>query len=548
MKKQTPAGGAKAAETPASTTTPPATETPPAETPAVETPAKPPAPTPEELNKAADEMVTFLSRPVNSFVNAKIKEDQAKADREPKPEPEPAAEDLPQSDAPEGGEKKEGETPTEKQEPEKPTETPAADRFVPGAMTPEQIQATAREAAREEIQSREPEPAPEVPHGTPTSDEAGLSDEAQDHLMVIKKMAAINPAFKDLPERQKKFWKAEEQHRARWEQANPGQPFDPNAAEHAAFYQKNEPFIPKKDFKAAERAIIVDEAEEKATARMRKEQEPRLREMELKEREREVAPKIYESMADSAEEVFSVVPQFKETFEPKKLSKAAIQKMEEINPPLAKIAQEEADRTAIKFREIDRLDHGLTGVDYSKTHQFKNGQVFMPHVEIEKDYGDAEAELLKKGERNGKKLISVASRDQRAVLSIGRTFETMQPEQQERAYKKAVAELSKTFDWIQPADTKAHILAKSKARVGEFAQSFAKMKAPPEKSGASHGQQQNGAPTNGKPAATPSKPNGKAGLARGTSTASASDVADNARKAPSEVEKTTEFLVNRYKR
>lgn len=486
-------------------------------------------------------MVNLLSRPVNSFVNARIKEEQAKAEKISTADADENPEkDLKQDDAPEGGEKQEGaETPTEEKPAEpapEPESPPSGERFVPGAMTPEEIKATAREAVREEIEAREPEPAepPAVPRGTP--EDEGLSEAAQDQLVVLREMAALNPAHKDLPERQKKFWKQEEKYRAQWEQANPGAAFDPNSGDHASFY-KNEPFVPMRDFKAAERSIIAREAEERAVNRLRKEQEPRLREIELKEREREAAPEIANSVADTAEEVFASVPQFKDLFKPKALSKADMEKAEQINPILADDAQAEMERAVVLVGELEKLTRlpGHYQIDYSKKHKAKNGQVIAPHVELEHEAGEAEVELLKKSERNGKKLISVAERDAR-VQQINRMPAARM--------KQAAEELFARYDWLQPSDTRAHIIAKSKARLSQKAERFAKITPTAAQNSAPDNKP---APSTPKPAATPAKPSGKAGLPRGTSGVSSSDVADNAPKTKSEVEKTADFLVNRYR-
>lgn len=518
-KPKKPAGGPPSAE-PTPTSTPPATETPPAaETPPEETP---PAPTPEEIQAQVDAIFS----PVNSSVNARIQEEREKeADA-----PAPTEEDLPQTKAPEGGESERSEEPAAEQpaaEPEpQPATPPAGERFVPGTVTPAEVEATARRVAREEAEiMAADQPAPEVPHGT--LDE-GLSDAAQDQLVVLKKMAAINPAHRDLPTRQREFWKKEEKYRAQWEQANQGTMFDPNAADHAEFYRKNEPFVPLKDFKAAERSLIADEAEERAVNRVRREQEPRTRALELKEMERESAPAIADSMADAAEEVFAAAPQFKEAFKPKELTKAAMEKMEEINPALAQIAREEAEVTAVLVGELEKLDRlqGHYPVNTSKQHRLSNGQTIAPHAMLEAEFAETEAELLAKPEseqvRDGKKLI----RFDHAMARAQRinSDPKLRPDQKNRA----IEDLNKSYWWVQSGDVVKHIRTKKAARVGEFAQRFAKMDKAHAENTAANGHPKNGAPTAPEKPTTPSKPSGKAGLARGTSTASSSDVLDNA--------------------
>lgn len=545
-KQPKPPGGVKAAEPPPTPAaeTPPVTETP-AETPATPATALEAAPTPEEIEAQVEEMAESLFAPVNSGVNAKIQaEREAEADK-PKAADEPAA-DLPQSDAPGGGEKPEGsEEPKLDDEPKPAEAQTAGERFVPGAMTPEEVKETARLAAREEIQSQvDDQPAPEppvVPRGTIPTD-AGLSDEAQDQLIVLNEMAALNPAHRDLPQRQREFWKKEDQHRARWEQANPGTAYDSNSQDHAEFYRKNEPFVPMRDFKAAERSIISREAEERAVNRVRKEQEPRLREIELKERERETAPRIAAAMADAAEEIFASAPQFKDAFEPGKLTKTEFEKMEEINPALAQIAREEAEVTAVLVGELEKLDRlqGHYPVNPAMRHRLSNGQTIAPHAVLEVEFAETEAALLSKPEaertRDGKKLITFDHAMTRAQRI--KTDPKLRPEQKQRALE----DLAKTSWWVQSADVAKHIRSKKAARVGEFAQRFTKTTQPPAKTTTSNGHP-TGAPSEiVKPAVTPSKPSGKAGLPRGTSTASSSDTSDNAPRGQSEIEKAQEYL------
>lgn len=489
-------------------------------------------------------MAETLFRPVNSFENARIKAEQEKAadaklDEPEPPADEPKGENLPQSDAPEGGESERSDKP----EDEAPAAEPAkpAERFVPGAMTPEEFEATAKrivEAAREEIESRnEPEPAPEVPHGTQT-DEA-LPYAAKKHLAVLNEMAAANPAFKELPKRQREFWKKEEKYIDQWAQANQGAQFDPQSPDHAEFYRKNQPFVPEEEFDSAKEALITRAAEERAVARVRKEQEPRIREMELKEREREAAPHIGNSMADAAESVFAAVPQFKDTFEATKLTAAAVAKMEEINKPLARIAREEAEVTAVLVGELEKLDRfqGHYQVNPAMRHRLSNGQVIQPHAILEAEFAEAEAALLAKPEvRDGKKLISFDKAMERAQRI--QADPKLRPDQKARA----IEDLHKSYWWATTPDVVKHIKAKKAARVAEFAEAFPKSDKPQAEITATNGTPK---PAPAAKPVTPAKPSGKAGLARGTSTASASDVADNAPKSRNELEKAMEYLEKR---
>lgn len=526
---------------------PKATDTPP-ETPAAETPpAAPapeaaPAPTPEEIEAQVADTMAAAFGPVSSAVNAKIQEQRAEEGFEAPPvEAEAPAKDLSQDEAPEGGEsvRSEPEKPTAEPEPPKPVQ----DRFVPWAMTPADVEATARQAAREEYESRTDEqpPTTDVPHGT--SDEAGLSEVAQDQLVVLKQMAAQNPAHRDLPARQKEFWKKEEKHRSQWEQANPGSMFDPNAAEHAEFYRKNEPFVPVRDFESAKRSIIAHEAEERAVTRVRKEQEPRLRAIELREREREAAPLIANAMADAAEEVFAAAPQFKDTFKPKELTKEAVEKMAGIDPVLAKIARDRAELTTVLVGEAEKLGRfqGDYLPDMSKQQRLSNGDVIAPHAILQAKYAECEAEYLAKPEaeqiRGGKKLLSYEDVAQRADR-IHRDPK-LKPEQRARALEN----IQKSFWWVQSKDVVKFISAENAGVVRDFAKMLEETDKLRAKGTAANGHTPKPAVTEPpKVALAGQRQGGKAGLVRGTATTSASDVADNAPRSQTTLQKSTEEL------
>lgn len=94
----------------------------------------------------------------------------------------------------------------------------------------------------------------------------------------LKALEELEPKkFKGLEEKARKFWGKggqEDQYIADWKKANPGQQFDSEAAEHAEFYDKNEPFVTDHERKAAQRHIGAKIATSKAEEAARKVTEP----------------------------------------------------------------------------------------------------------------------------------------------------------------------------------------------------------------------------------------------------------------------------------
>lgn len=88
------------------------------------------------------------------------------------------------------------------------------------------------------------------------------------------------------------YSKAEEEYAAAWSAKHPNDEFDPDAPEHNAFYEKNEPQFSKKDFKAAERSIIHRDT----LARINKELRPQLEKLEMDRKTMEIVPEIHKAL------------------------------------------------------------------------------------------------------------------------------------------------------------------------------------------------------------------------------------------------------------
>lgn len=78
-------------------------------------------------------------------------------------------------------------------------------------------------------------------------------------LPVVKKLEEMEPArYRGVTEQFRKFAKAEQSYRSKWEQENPGQNFDMAADEHTAWYDKHEPKIEPDDLTDARTELVVE--------------------------------------------------------------------------------------------------------------------------------------------------------------------------------------------------------------------------------------------------------------------------------------------------
>jgi hypothetical protein len=146
----------------------------------------------------------------------------------------------------------------------------------PKPITEEDMVRVASEAATRaasEVQQRSP--VPEVPHGTFEAPlEPEVSKSLAKELPIYRKLAEMEPRkYGNVVKELSEFSAKEKQYRKDWESQNPGATFDPEAADHNDFFERNFPSVDSEDFDAAKESIIEERAAAKAEERIAKKME-----------------------------------------------------------------------------------------------------------------------------------------------------------------------------------------------------------------------------------------------------------------------------------
>lgn len=483
-------------------------------TPVVETPAAPvtppeppaPAPTPEEI---AAEATDFIQA---AFGNGKPK--AIAVPPEPEPAPDPAPEPAP---AP----------------PAEPKKKPIVVKKKPEASL-EEIETIARRVAAEEREAAQVPPPPPV---EPDQTLADLTDENKETLEVLTEMESANPArYAGISQNVRKFWKAEDDYKARWQTQNPDETFNADDPAHNAFYRKNEPTYTPADFKLASRSIIAKAAAATAKEELRKEWEPRFKTMDAEKARRDAAPEIQEAVNQAVVGVFAGVPDFEKLIDDGNgnyaLTKEAVTKMSEINKPIHRFVSEEAETMMSVIGELEQLTRLAEHHTFNPSMPKKLGsnRVIYPHAIINDTIHELEESLSRapKADRIdlGRDFITNAERAQRvqAIRSSNAPSE---------ARSRQLAALNATTWSISPEHVRDRLLKQSKARVADVVKEFSiYTKVPPAPGSAESGK-----------ATTPAehaKAAGKAGLPKGTATSSVSDTSNNASRLNGPVTKESE--------
>lgn len=193
--------------------------------------------------------------------------------------------------------------PEPKVEPKEPKPEPKPRRRSPAPRPPSvaDIGKAVGEAVREAIQpkvEKKDEPASKL--------DEGLDDDEKETLRVLQEMATLNPdKHKELPGKfatgQRELRKYEKQ----WEKEHPGEDFKIDAEEHAEFLEKHNPEWSDGDFTKAERSLIKKEVKDEVS----KEFQPKLSEIQQREREREAAPVIHNEAIAAAKQFWGQMPE-----------------------------------------------------------------------------------------------------------------------------------------------------------------------------------------------------------------------------------------------
>jgi len=203
-------------------------------------------------------------------------------------EPKPAEPAEPKAETPKVAEPKAAEpkAPEAKaaepkvEEPKAPEPKISRKKKEPEPIDYEKLASTTAEAAtRAAVEAVKQQPKPE-----PAVEEVTLPASEQRRVNYLKRLEQLYPdKYADVASRYEKSYKEIEKYQRKWEQANPGETFDPEAQEHTAFFEKN-----AVDWEDEDYAEAV--AEEKSEAVRRQ----TVAEYEERERRKEAAPRAQE--------------------------------------------------------------------------------------------------------------------------------------------------------------------------------------------------------------------------------------------------------------
>lgn len=261
---------------------------------------------------------------------------QPKADLEPPPEVEKKEPD------PEPKKEKVEEPPKVEAKPsgEKPRPKPGAQPAKREEPKADDSAEKAREQARliaDELSKKKPAEQPEQAVELEQSDSRDLE--------VISVLEKTNPKkYGEFAQKTEQFFKEVlYPYKRKWLKENPGKTFDPDDEEHAGIYDK-QPEIDPDDF---EEAKVEWRAEKKADELIQKRVQPKLDEMELKEVEREVNPRI-EKLSKTAVDTLLEVSDAE-------FKGQSIEKIRESDPLAANILQEAAEPLKVLVSELEKL-------------------------------------------------------------------------------------------------------------------------------------------------------------------------------------------------
>lgn len=272
-------------------------------------------------------------------------------------EPKPAEPAEPKAETPKVAEPKAAEPKAPEAKPAEPkAEEPKAPepkisrkKKEPEPIDYEKLASTTAEAATRaavEAVKQQPKPAPAV-------EEVTLPASEQRRVNYLKRLEQLYPdKYADVSSRYEKSYKEIEKYQRQWEQANPGETFDPEAQEHTAFFEKN-----AVDWEDEDYAEAV--AEEKAEAVRRQ----TVAEYEERERRKEAAPRAQEKARTVTKELVQELdPAFKDLdpFAPDADTKA--EDLDPVKGPVivnaARFAEQFVKTSNRLFDGVDKFDAG----------------------------------------------------------------------------------------------------------------------------------------------------------------------------------------------
>lgn len=155
-------------------------------------------------------------------------------------------------------------------------------------------------------QQAAPKPVEEV-----KQEEPKFSAKEQRLVEQLKKLEEINPNYKDVSSKYVDFKRKESEYEKKWQEAHPDEDFDPDAEEHAKFYERNEPEIDEDDLEVAKEAMIEERVTKKAQEKAAKELEPIKAQKQHEAVMAELKPKLEKTFMDVARDTAAQInPEF----------------------------------------------------------------------------------------------------------------------------------------------------------------------------------------------------------------------------------------------
>lgn len=218
----------------------------------------------------------------------------------------------------------------------------------PAARSMEDVaaEAAARTVAAMRPAAPEREPAKEAP----------VPKEYVKQMAVFTEMAADSPErHGELPEKLKRFIAKEDAYIQKWQEENPGSDFDSNDEAHNDFYRRNEPTYDEDDYDSARTKIAAKPLLEKEGQKIRGEMGERLKrldEIEAKEIERELVPKIVAEQKGVMAKLLGAIDQ---DYAARAEKPEEIEKLATENPPAYRLVMETAKHTLPFVAEVVKL-------------------------------------------------------------------------------------------------------------------------------------------------------------------------------------------------
>lgn len=128
----------------------------------------------------------------------------------------------------------------------------------------------------------------------------GLTEDQRETVSVLERMGKDYPQYASLAKEFSEASRRAKDYQTRWEAANPGHAFDPEADEHNDFFEKNDVDWNDAHFNRTIARIEAEKAAEKATAKSSE----KLSELESKDQLRESEPKVRAQSIATARDYF----------------------------------------------------------------------------------------------------------------------------------------------------------------------------------------------------------------------------------------------------